>query len=200
MNRSPLKIGVTGGIGAGKTVVCRVFSHLNIPVYSADDRAKWLMANDPELVGQIKKQFGAGAYDKNGLNRAYLARRVFSDETKLQLLNSLVHPAVGKDFQQWAESAADAPYCIKEAALLFESGSYRELDKTILVYAPEDIRIKRVLNRDPQRTESDVKAIMGNQMDEEEKRKYADFILLNDDKEMILPQVLKLHQTLTGTD
>lgn len=189
----PSKIGVTGGIGAGKSLVCEIFAHLGVPVYNSDDRAKWLMAHDLPLREKIMSSFGPKAYKEGQLNRQYLAQEVFNDPDKLALLNSLVHPVVKGDFDRWVANVR-YPYCIKEAALLFESGSYKDLDMTILVFAPESIRIQRVLERDPFRTEEEVKAIIQKQMDEEEKRKLADQVIINDGSCMVLPQVLALNR------
>ena len=133
--RNNLKIGITGGIGSGKTVVCRIFQTLNIPVYDADSRARYILNNDPELRNQILKLFGANAYTDTGLNNTWISKNVFDDEDKLEQLNSLVHPMVGKDFESWNNQYRDKPYVIKEAALLYESGSFRQLDKIGTVWA-----------------------------------------------------------------
>lgn len=188
-----LQIGITGGIGAGKTVVCNIFSRMGIPVYNADERARELMTSDPVLINKIKEKFGPASYNRNELNRVYLARHVFNDREKLSLLNSLVHPVVGRDYQAWSEKQ-EAEFLLKEAALLFETGSYRDLDKNILVYASESTRMARILKRDPHRSEKDVEAIMGNQMPEEEKKQLADLILFNDDNSLLLPQALRVFE------
>jgi len=197
MNKSqPLLIGITGGIGAGKTTVAKFFSVLSIPVYYADDRAKWLMANDQTLKAEIIQAFGKDAYtDDQVLNRAFLADKVFSDEENTKTINSLVHPAVRKDFQQWANEQ-QSPYVLKEAALLFESGSYKELDKIINVSSPLKIRIARILLRDPQRTLEQVNGIIDKQLPDEDKNALADFVIKNSDNKLIIPQVLEIHQRL----
>ncbi|WP_333818632.1 dephospho-CoA kinase [Ohtaekwangia sp.] len=189
----PLQIGITGGIGSGKTLVCKIFACLGIPVYDADSHAKELMTTDGNLVSQIKKEFGDLSYLSDGtLNRKYLGEVVFSNQEKLDVLNKLVHPCVAQDYACWVESHSDKAYVLKEAALLFESGSYRGLDKIIVVHAPQDVRVKRVVHRDG-RTEEQVKEIMQKQMSEEEKLQRADAIIYNDDSSLIIPQVLSLH-------
>lgn len=191
-----LKIGVTGGIGSGKTVICRIFRSLGIPVYDADSRARYILDNDPALKSQILELFGGNAYTSSGLNNVWIAQHVFNDEDKLHQLNSLVHPLVGIDFEAWSNQKVDNPYVIKEAALLYESGSYLSLDKIVVVTAPESLRIKRVLSRDKHRTEDQVKAILKRQWSEEEKIVKADFLIKNDDQELVIPQVLELHENL----
>jgi len=189
-------VGVTGGIGSGKSTVCQVFSILGIPIYSADDRAKWLMANDPNLKKEISSQFGEKSFLEDGsLNRAFLAEEVFSDPEKVKKINALVHPAVGEDFKKWTKEQS-APYLIKEAALLFESGSYKELDYIINVSSPLKIRVARVLLRDPHRSEDQVNHIIDQQMPDEQKNELADYVIKNNDSKLILPQVLEIHQKL----
>jgi dephospho-CoA kinase len=195
MTNKVVQVGITGGIGAGKSLVCKVFSHLGVPVYHADERAKWLMANDPVLRAKITAHFGPLAYDRQQLNRQYLSKHVFNDQVKLELLNSLVHPAVNGDYKSWVKNI-ECPYCLKEAALLFETGSYKALDLTILVFAPVHVRVERVLKRDPFRTEEEIKAIIGKQMDEDRKKELADHVLVNDGESMILPEILELHNSL----
>jgi dephospho-CoA kinase len=195
MSKKPLQIGITGGIGSGKSLVCKIFACLGVPVYDADSRAKSIMTTDGILVEQIKNEFGSLSYLEDGrLNREYLSKAVFNDPLKLKKLNELVHPRVGADSERWVEENACHAYLLREAALLFESGSFKKLDKVIVVVAPEQLRIKRVLERDLQRTAQDILAIIRNQMPEEEKIKKADFVIQNDETELIVPQVLKLHE------
>ena len=157
------------------------------------------MTTDGILVDQIKKEFGSLSYDeKGGLNRKYLSETIFNNETKLSKLNSLVHPRVAYDYDRWLAIQKNSAYVIKEAALLFESGSSLLLDKIIVVTAPEKMRVKRVLKRDPQRTEQDVIKIIRNQMTEEEKLKKADVVIQNNETELVIPQVLKLHEQWVG--
>ena len=193
--KAPLQIGITGGIGSGKSLICKVFSKLGVPVYDADSHAKALMTTDGILVSQIKKEFGDLAYHPDGtLNRTYLGEHVFLQEEKLNKLNKLVHPRVAIDYTRWLEHNTGAAYVLKEAALLFESGSYRLLDKVVVVSAPEDLRQERVLKRDAHRTVDQFKGIVEKQMPEAEKLKRADYIIVNDDTVLVIPQVLKLHE------
>lgn len=193
--QKPIQIGITGGIGAGKSVVCKIFKVLNIPVYDADSRAKAVMTTDGILIEAIKKEFGTLSFKANGdLNREYLSKEVFADEEKLKKLNSLVHPRVAVDYEAWLAKQKGAPYILKEAALLFESGSFKVLDKVLVVSAPTEVRVKRVLARDPQRNEKQVNDIMENQLSEEVKRQQADYIIENDEKHSLIEQCLALHQ------
>jgi dephospho-CoA kinase len=192
--KKPLQIGITGGIGSGKSLACRIFNLLGVPVYDADSRAKSLMTTDGILVSLIKKEFGVLSYREDGsVNREYLAEHVFSDPEKLKALNTLVHPRVGEDFERWAREQ-HAAYILKEAALLFEANSSQALDKIIVVHAPEELRIARVLQRDKHRTAQQVKDIIRNQLNEEEKLKLADYILVNDESRPLIPQVLEIHK------
>lgn len=192
----PKRIGITGGIGSGKSTVCQIFKILGVPVYSADDQAKWLMANNPSLKSQISETFGKDSYLPDGsLNRAYLAEMVFSDPEKVKKINALVHPAVGTDFESWAKNQT-APYVLKEAALLFESGSAKDLDKIINVSSPLKIRLARVLMRDPHRDEAQVNKIIDQQLPDEKKNEMADFVIKNTDTKLLIPQVLQIHSKL----
>lgn len=190
----PLLVGITGGIGAGKSIVSKVFQILGIPKYDADSRAKVLMNSSPELVKPISLLFGPEAYKNDHLNRQYIAAKAFENKGLLTQLNELVHPAVANDFNEWVDQQT-APYVLKEAALLFESGSFESLDQMITVTAPKDIRIKRVMARDG-RTEYQVKSIISNQMSEGEKANRSDYVIENDDENMVIPQVLEIHSTL----
>lgn len=193
--RKPLQIGITGGIGAGKSLVCKIFGILGVPAYDADSRAKILMTTDGILIDLIKKEFGSLSYNASGgLNRAFLSSEVFNQKERLERLNSLVHPRVALDYEKWVVDHAEHVYVIKEAALLFESGSYKALDQTILVTAPPEIRIKRVLERDSHRTKADVERIIQNQLPETEKAGKANHIIRNDDSELLVPRILKLHE------
>ena len=191
----PLQIGITGGIGSGKSLVSKIFTILGVPVYDADSHAKGLMTTDGILVSQIKKEFGDLSYRADGsLDRNWLANHVFSDERKLQKLNSLVHPRVAADYDKWVAFHRDKLYVLKEAALLIESGSYRQLEKIIVVSAPEHIRQQRVLLRDAHRSVEQFKQIVENQLPEERKLEQADYIIVNDDATLVIPQVLRLHE------
>lgn len=197
--RKPLQVGITGGIGSGKSLVCRIFQCLGISVYDADSRAKSLMTTDGILVSQIRKEFGDLAFNPDGsINREYLAENVFNRPDRLSKLNSLVHPRVGEDYKRWLDMHMLEPFVIKEAAIMIETGSHHSLDHIIVVSAPESLRIKRVLHRDPQRTTQDIRAIIRNQMSEEKKLQHADDVIVNDETVMIIPQVLNLYNKLSG--
>lgn len=189
-----LKIGITGGIGSGKTTVCKIFEQFEIPVYYADIKARELMNKDSILINELKQEFGEDIYSEAGeLVRPKLAEIVFNNTTKLQKLNALVHPAVQRDFKQWASNQNNAPYVLKEAALMFESGSYKDLDYVVTVSAPKDVRIERVVARDDAKKE-DVEKRMANQLSEEERLQRANYVIKNDGSEAVIPQVRKLHQ------
>ncbi|AMM51000.1 dephospho-CoA kinase [Rufibacter sp. DG15C] len=191
-----LKIGITGGIGSGKSIVCRCFQLLGVPVYDSDARAKWVMNCDPELREGLIATFGDETFDAQGqLNRPYLAQKAFHDKEELTKLNVLVHPQVRKDFFRWLENHSDAPYILKEAALMFESNAYTQVDHVLTVSAPVVLRQRRTLARDTQRTAQEVEAIMHKQLSEEERLQRSQFVIYNDDQQLVLPQVIQLHQT-----
>lgn len=189
----PLLVGITGGIGSGKSTICKIFSSFGVPVYDADSRARWLMNNNDGLILKIKNEFGEASYKDGFLDRTHLAQVVFSTPEKLKKLNSLTHPAVALDFENWVSWHSTVPYLIKEAALLIESASYKQLDELILVAAPIETRIKRVLKRDSQRSEIQIREIIEKQLPESEIAKYCKTILNNNGLEPILSQVLILH-------
>jgi dephospho-CoA kinase len=189
-----LKIGITGGIGSGKTTVAKVFETLGIPVYYADDEAKRIMNEDEGLKKKIVASFGKESYESGKLNRAYLASVVFNDSYKLDLLNSIVHPATIKDAEQWMQNK-NTPYTLKEAALLFESGAAENLDYVIGVTAPQPLRIKRVMERDAITREEVLKRI-DRQIEEDIKMKLCDFVIVNDEQQLVIPQVIQLHKQL----
>ena len=187
-----LKIGLTGGLGSGKTTVARIFEVLGIPVYYADEASKRLMNEDEAVKIAVKKTFGNDVYKDDKLDRKYLADIVFNDEGKLKMLNSIVHPATIMDAGNWIKNQT-APYIIKEAALLFESGSDKNLDYVIGVQSPLALRMQRAMQRD-QISEKEIMSRINRQMDEEKKLQLCDFIIVNDEEQMIIPQVLELHQ------
>lgn len=175
--------------------MCKIFGALNVPIYDADSMARKLMTTDSVLIRQIKEEFGATSYLADGsLNRDYLSQAVFNDPGKLEKLNQLVHPRVAGDSEDWVERNKASAYVVKEAALLFESGSYQQLDKIIVVTAPEGLRIQRVLRRDQSRTRDEIMKIIGSQMPEEEKIRRADHVICNDETALVIPQILKLHE------
>ena len=190
-----LKIGVTGGIGAGKSTVCKLFEVIGIPVYYADDRAKLLMQKDAALIAEITATFGDQSYVDGQLNRSYLSEKVFKDTLQLQKLNALVHPAVRKDVLRWVNDQKNVSYVIQEAALLFESGGYKQLDKMITVHAALEDRIKRLKERDNS-TDEQIAARMRHQMQDEEKMRLADFVVYNDQNHSLIKQVLTIHHLL----
>ena len=188
-----LKIGITGNIGSGKTTVSKIFEVLEIPVFYADTVAKKVMVEDTILIDALKSSFGAEAYFNDGtLNRKHIASIVFGDETQLAKLNSIVHPAVFRAFDAWVGQVKNAPYVIKEAALLFESSSYKMCDYSVMVTAPLELRMQRVIQRDGL-TRAEVESRNARQFPEEKKIQLANYVILNDDTELVIPQVLELH-------
>jgi len=189
------KVGITGGIGSGKTTICKVFEVLGIPVFYADTVAKQIMVEDALLIDGIKSTFGKESYFGNGqLNNKHIAGIVFSNEAELEKLNALVHPAVFRAFDTWEEQVdSSVPYTLKEAALLFESGSYKMCNTNILVTASIDIKINRVMQRDKVTAEQ-VKARMDKQMSDDDKATMANHFIINDEANSIIGQVLVLHK------
>lgn len=189
-----IKIGITGGMGSGKSTVAKVFEVLGIPVYYADDAAKKLMNEDAALKEKLIAVFGKEIYQDGILNRTHLSGLVFNNPDKLAQLNSIVHPATIADAESWMQQQ-HSPYAIKEAAILFESGANKYVDKVIGVYAPIQLRISRVMQRDNS-TEEAVTARMNRQMEEEKKMNLCDYVITNDEQELVIPQVLKIHELL----
>lgn len=189
-----LRIGLTGGIGSGKSTVAKILEILGIPVYYADDAAKEIMNSDAALQAQIRENFGEASYKEGRLDRKYLAGLVFNDPEKLNRLNALIHPVTIRHSEEWF-SRQKAPYAVREAALLFESGASANLDYIIGVYAPQALRIRRVQQRDGLSAD-EVKQRMKRQLNEEMKMKLCDFVLRNDEQVLLFPQVLELHKRL----
>lgn len=197
-SHKPYLVGITGGIGAGKSTVCNIFATLGIPVYDADTRAKWISSHHPKVVKAVKSAFGEAAYEQPGvLNRAFLAQEVFNKGRAAEL-NAIIHPRVGEDFTRWVSQQTNAPYLIKEAALMIESGSYKQLDAVINVLAPREVRIQRVLQRDPQRDRTQVEAIIGKQLSDEERNAHASHQVHNDEQQSLIDQVLRLHEAFSA--
>jgi dephospho-CoA kinase len=191
-----LKLGITGGIGSGKSTACRLFELSGIPVYYADPRAKALMNEDVPLRKALIKTFGEKVYTaQQELNRAHLSALVFNNPTKLQQLNALVHPAVAKDYDHWHKQQKNVPYTLKEAALLFESGSYKQLDAVIVVNSPLELRIARTMQRDGSTREAILQRI-NNQLSDKERNRLGQYFLQNDEEHSLIEQVVKLHQQL----
>ena len=187
-----LRIGLTGGIGSGKTTVANIFRVLDVPVFDADTEAKQIMETNHGLQKMIIEKFGPSSYIDGQLNRQYLSSIVFNDAFQLELLNSLVHPFTIAAAELWAGKQG-APYIVKEAALFFEAGSAAGLDYMIGVYSPQHLRIRRVMNRDNV-TREEVIIRMQRQIQEEIKMRLCDFVVMNDDQQLLIPQVLKLHE------
>jgi dephospho-CoA kinase len=189
-----LCIGLTGGLGSGKSTVARIFEVLGIPVYYADAASKRLMNDDEKVKAAVEKAFGKEVYSGGRLNRKYLAETVFKDEKKLELLNSIVHPATLRDADEWINRQS-VPYIIKEAALIFESGSHKSLDYVIGVKAPLHLRLQRAMKRD-NISKEDAMARINRQINEEIKMRLCDFIIVNDEQQLVISQVLALHESL----
>lgn len=193
-----LNIGVTGGIGSGKTSVCKIFESLGVPVYYADDRAKYLMENNAEIIQKVKKLFDEDIYLAGIPDRKRIAEIVFQDKEKLNALNAIIHPAVGLDSKNWQKEMEKEghPYVLREAALIYETGMDKKLDKVIVVNAAKSIRIKRVMQRDGI-SEDAVLARMDKQWPQEKKNALADFLIENDGESALIPQVQHLHKILS---
>jgi dephospho-CoA kinase len=194
-----LKVGLTGGIGSGKTTVSQVFKNLGVPIFNSDLVARDIVNTDDETINAIKLQFGEAMYNADGLDRKALASKVFNHPEELQKLNNIVHPKVAERFNAWCREQAGVPYIIKEAAILFETGTHQNLDRVIVVYTQKEERIRRIIERDNS-TREEVESRMSNQWDDQTRNKLADFIIINDDLELVLPQVMELHELLIGAE
>lgn len=189
------RVGITGGIGSGKSFVCSILEKFGIPVYYADSQARRLMNTDSRLRSAIKEAFGEEIYRNGELDRQEMALRVFGEPGLLESINQLVHPVVREDFERWAEGQEGVPYVVEEAAILFESGAVRNMNMSVLIYAPISLRIQRVMDRDKV-SRLDVEKRISRQMDEEEKKKLADRVIYNDEKNLLLPQIVRLHEDI----
>lgn len=187
-------IGLTGGIGSGKTTVAKLFDELGVPIYVSDIEAKKLMTSDVKLISSIKKLLGEEAYRNNELNRNYISEKVFKDKTLLNDLNGLVHPVVANDFIKW-EQTQNSSYVIKESAILFESGSYKNCDLVITVTAPLEERVKRVMKRDKVTRKQVLHRVM-NQSQDDDKIDRSNFIINNVTFESVKEQVFKIHNQI----
>ncbi len=192
-----IKVGLTGGIGSGKTTVCNVFKHLGIPVYHADIQARILSDTDGDIRKALSGLFGENIYTESGLNRKKLSEIIFVNSHLLQEVNAIIHPKVKEHFIKWIHGYSEMKYIIHEAAILFESGMNPLFDKIITVTAPESIRIARIMKREGV-SENDVKNIINNQWPESKKREISDYMIMNDQKRLILPQILKIHDELSS--
>lgn len=184
----PKTIGITGGIGSGKSIVSKIVQLMGYPVYSSDQRAKDIMHENQTVIAGLKELFGEEAYLNSTLNRPYIATQIFQDDSKRTAMNQLVHPAVREDFQNWVKMQK-SPLLFQESALLFETGNYKSFDAVILVSAPEEIRMQRVKERD-QLTDEQVRSRFNAQMPEEEKMKLTTNIINNDGNHLLVPQIL----------
>jgi len=196
--RFPLQIGITGGIGSGKSIICKLFACLDVPVYNADSRAKWLTTHSSEIKNRITELLGGDAYTSDGeYNRTYVASKVFNDPELLSNLNSIIHPAVLTDTSDWVKKHSSYRYVIKEAAIMNRAGDRNELDFVVVVEAPMALRIERILQRD-RREVKEIKSIIDRQVSDEQRRKIADFTIQNDESSALIPQVLELHRKFVG--
>jgi len=194
--RRPLLVGLTGGIGVGKSFCAKIFEWLAVPIYNSDIEAKKIMMEDVEVKEAIIKLCGPNSYGQDGaLNRGHIASVIFADNRVLAQINAIVHPAVRSHFRKWSSDQTEVKYVIQESALIFETGSYKSFDKIVVVDAPIHIRIERTISRDNS-TEEQVRDRISKQYDQEEKVKLADFVLHNDGKQMIIPQILRVHSTI----
>ena len=192
--KRPLQIGITGGIGSGKSIVCKVFACLRIPVYDADTRAKWLTNNMPEIREKVIELLGSRSYDSKGqYDRSFVSSVVFQNEELLKKLNAIIHPIVMSDTGKWVDAQSGFPYVIKEAAIMRKAGDRNDLDYVVVVEAPVELRIERILQRD-NRSRQEIQSIIERQISDEERSGIADFTIKNDEKSGIIPQVLKLHE------
>jgi len=192
-----LKVGITGGIGSGKSLVCEIFKQLGIAVYHADTESKQLVNTDTEIRTKLIAQFGEQIYAQNNeIARKQLAALIFNDKQALNIVNSIVHPVVVQHFEQWILNHQNEKYILKEAAILFESDTYKNMDKIITVCSPLEIRIKRVMERDNTNRETILKRIE-NQLSDEDKIAQSDFVITNDEKQLIIPQVIEIHKILS---
>ncbi|PIE86327.1 MAG: dephospho-CoA kinase [Bacteroidia bacterium] len=191
-----LKIGLTGGIGSGKSMVCAIFSKLGVPIYNADKEAKKLTNSHPKIIKQLSDAFGADIYQASGmLNKQKLSQHIFTDKNALASVNAIIHPIVIEDFTEWVKHQTEATYIIKEAAILFESGTHAEMDKIITVISPLELRISRVMKRDNLERKKVLERIE-NQISDEEKIQFSDYVIINNEHQALIPQILKIHKTL----
>ena len=187
----PKLIGITGGIGAGKSTVSTICKHLGFKVYNSDQRAKEIVSEDPIIKKKLISFFGNNIYKNGVLDRKFLSDKIFNDKSSLEQINSIIHPAVKKDFNSWVINNSNEKILFKESALLLESGAYKELDKIILIVSDKNLRVSRVLNRDQKRSKKEIESIIDKQIDVVDAIKYADIVIDNNHKKMLLPSVIK---------
>ena len=187
----PKLIGITGGIGAGKSTVSTICKHLGFKVYNSDQRAKEIVSEDSTIKKKLISFFGNNIYKNGVLDRKFLSDKIFNDKSSLQQINSIIHPAVKKDFNSWVINNSNEKILFKESALLLESGAYKELDKIILIVSDKNLRVSRVLNRDQNRSKKEIESIIDKQINEVDAIKYADIVIDNNHKKMLLPSVIR---------
>lgn len=193
-----IRVGITGGIGSGKSVVCKIFNQLNIPVYDTDFEAKQIIIKSKSVISKIKKTFGNDSYFEDGrLNVQKIVSVIFSDKKALEKMNSIVHPAVFQDFEKWSKLQKNCKYVIMESALLIETGYYKQLDKTICVLSPLELRTERTMQRN-NISKEEVNDRISSQLSDEEKLKFTDFTIQNDNENMLIPQILKFHRSFSN--
>ncbi len=192
-----IRVGITGGIGSGKSIVCEVFRKLNVPVFSSDLEARYLTNNDPEIRKGLISLAGDRIFEGQKLDRKLLAKYIFNDKELLAKVNKLIHPRIADCFRNWCLLHGNRSYVIQESAIIFESGANRMMDKIITVSCPQDIRISRVIAREHASMET-IMAIIGNQMPEQEKISRSDHIIQNDGTRLVIPQVLYLHRLFSS--
>ncbi len=190
-------VGITGGIGSGKSLVCQVFSTLQIPVFSSDDESRNISQTDPEIQNALVALLGSEIYHNGILNRPLMAEKIFKDAVLLDKVNRIIHPKVADHFRMWLKNHRFKPYVIQESAILFESNAYQLCDKTITVSSPESLRIARVIQRKNMYMEK-IRAIMHHQIPETDKILRSDYVIVNDESQLLIPQILKLHQIFSS--
>ena len=189
---NPYLIGITGGIGSGKSTVSQIISHLGYKVYDSDARAHEIINENILIKDKLIESFGSDIYQDSKFNKEYVSKLIFNDESAKTKINSIVHPEVINDFKNWVKENKIEKFLFKESALLFESSSYKDLDKTVYIYCDKDIRIERIKIRDPHRTRNEIEKIINNQISSDEANKLTDYNLVNDEKKLLLPKVVKL--------
>lgn len=189
---NPYLIGITGGIGSGKSTVSQIISHLGYKVYDSDARAHEIINENKLIKDKLIESFGSDIYQDSKFNKKYVSKLIFNDESAKTKINSIVHPEVINDFKNWVKENKIEKFLFKESALLFESSSYKDLDKTVYIYCDKDIRIERIKIRDPHRTRNEIEKIINNQISSDEANKLTDYNLVNDEKKLLLPKVVKL--------
>lgn len=193
-----LRVGITGGIGSGKSHICKAFERLGIPVFYADDEVKKMYDDTPEVHAQLIAAFGENIYSNGALNKPLLAQKVFSNSNALQKLNAIAHPAVEKRFTKWCAKQKNVPYVLQEAALMFESNAHKLMDKIITVSSPVEVRLARVAERD-RSTREEILQRMAHQLSDDERSSRADFVVVSDGVAPLLPQIIKIHEALLAS-